>query len=178
MWGNRQILHEKYDYPYRDALQHLAGMPVTVKAKPMEGPRQPLETAAIERTWNAFLANASNYGTATLRIDDARSGKVDINWLPADAPHDRAFNRLTLDAGTGAVIRNESFADKPPMQRLRAGMLPLHNGRYFGPIGIVLVCIGALMLPVFAATGWWLYLDRRRRAQPQRRQASAATRPC
>ncbi|WP_343621340.1 PepSY-associated TM helix domain-containing protein, partial [Ralstonia sp.] len=103
---------------------------------------------------------------------------VDINWLPANAPHDRAFNRLTLDTSTGAVLRNESFADKPPMQRLLAGMLPLHNGRYFGPIGIVLVLIGALMLPVFAATGWWLYLDRRRRAQPQRKNASAATRPC
>jgi uncharacterized iron-regulated membrane protein len=153
-------------------------MPVVTKAKPVEGARQALEGAALERTWNAFLANASNYGTATLRIDDARTGKVDINWLPADAPHDRAFNRLTIDASTGAVLRNESFASKPPMQRLLAGMLPLHNGRYFGPIGIVLVLIGALMLPVFAATGWWLYLDRRRRAQLQRKNASAATRPC
>ncbi|WP_202211363.1 PepSY-associated TM helix domain-containing protein, partial [Escherichia coli] len=153
----------------RDGLQRLAGMPVVSKAKPVEVPRKPLEDAAIERTWNAFLDNASNYGTATLRIDDARTGQVDINWLPADAPHDRAFNRLTLDAATGAVLRNESFAAKPPMQRLLAGMLPLHNGRYFGPIGVVLVLIGALMLPVFAATGWWLYLDRRRRVQPQRK---------
>ena len=90
-------LYWAYDW-YRDGLQRLAGMPVVSKAKPVEVPRKPLEDAAIERTWNAFLDNASNYGTATLRIDDARTGQVDINWLPADAPHDRAFNRLTLDA--------------------------------------------------------------------------------
>jgi sulfite reductase (NADPH) flavoprotein alpha-component len=62
------------------------------------------------------------------------------------------------------------------MQRLLAGMLPLHNGRYFGPLGVILVLIGALMLPVFAATGWWLYLDRRRRAQPQRHQSTVPAR--
>ncbi|MCH2775238.1 hypothetical protein K3V50_14635, partial [Listeria monocytogenes] len=73
-----------YDW-YRDGLQRLAGMPVVSKAKPVDVPRKPLEDAAIERTWNAFLDNASNYGTATLRIDDARTGQVDINWLPADA---------------------------------------------------------------------------------------------
>ncbi|MDP1334941.1 hypothetical protein Q6252_28060, partial [Klebsiella pneumoniae] len=88
-------LYWAYDW-YRDGLQRLAGMHVVTKAKPVEGARQPLDGAALERTWNVFLANASNYGTATLRIDDARTGKVDINWLPADAPHDRAFNRLTL----------------------------------------------------------------------------------
>ncbi|GCB04329.1 PepSY domain-containing protein [Ralstonia sp. SET104] len=170
-------LYWAYDW-YRDGLQRLAGMPVVAKAKPMAGARQPLGDAALERTWNAFLANASTYGTATLRIDDARTGKVDINWLALDAPHDRAFNHLTLDSATGAVIRSESFASKSPAQQLLAGMLPLHNGRYFGPIGVVLVLIGALMLPVFAATGWWLYLDRRRRSQPLRKHASAATRPC
>ena len=161
-------LYWAYDW-YREGLQRMAGMPVAVKAKAPEGPRKPLDEAALERVWTHFVATAPNYGTATMRIDDTRNGKVEINWLPADAPHDRAFNRLTLDAITGAAVRNEAFADKPPMQRLLAGMLPLHNGRYFGPIGVVLVMIGALMLPVFAATGWWLYLDRRRRAQPRQR---------
>ena len=172
-------LYWAYDW-YREGLQHMAGMPAAAKAKSTgaSGPHKPLDGAALERTWNAFLANASNYASATLRIDDARTSQVDINWLPLNAPHDRAFNRLTLDAATGAVLRQESFTDKPPMQRLLAGMLPLHNGRYFGPVGIVLVLIGALMLPVFAITGWWLYLDRRRRAQPQRKHTSVSTRPC
>ncbi len=167
-------LYWAYDW-YRDGLQRMAGMPVAVKAKAMEGPRKPLDEAALERVWVHFTATAPDYGTATMRIDDARNGKVEINWLPVGAPHDRAFNRLTLDATTGATLRNEAFADKPPMQRLLAGMLPLHNGRYFGPIGVVLVMVGALMLPVFAATGWWLYLDRRRRAQPQRRHQPTVT---
>ena len=168
-------LYWAYD-GYREGLQRMAGMPVAIKEKPANGPRKPLDDAALARVWNGFTTHAPAYGTATLRIDDARNGKVDINWLPADAPHDRAFNRSTFDAATGAVTRNESFADKPPMQRLLAGMLPLHNGRYFGPLGVVLVMIGALMLPVFAATGWWLYLDRRRRAQPQRRRQGIPSR--
>ena len=63
-------LYWAYDW-YRDGLQRLAGMPVTVKAKPMEGPRQPLADAAIERTWNAFLANASNYGCLLYTSDAA-----------------------------------------------------------------------------------------------------------
>lgn len=168
-------LYWAYDW-YREGLQRMAGMPVAVKTKPAEGPSKPLDDAALARVWNSFITSAPAYGTATLRIDDVRNGKVDINWLPADAPHDRAFNRLTLDAATGAVARNERFADKPPMQRLLAGMLPLHNGRYFGPLGVVLVLIGALMLPVFAATGWWLYLDRRRRAQPRRHRQGVPAR--
>jgi len=168
-------LYWAYDW-YRDGLQRLAGMSVATKAKPTDGLHKPLDEAALARVWGTFTGNAANYGTATLRIDDARNGKVEINWLPTNAQHDRAFNRLTLDATTGTVLRNEPFADKPPMQRLLAGMLPLHNGRYFGPLGVILVLIGALMLPVFAATGWWLYLDRRRRAQPQRHQSTVPAR--
>jgi sulfite reductase (NADPH) flavoprotein alpha-component len=39
----------------------------------------------------------------------------------------------------------------------------LHSGQFFGTPGIIAFMLASLAMPLFAVTGWMLYLDRRRR---------------
>ena len=94
-----------------------------------------------------------------------RSGQtLQLSWFAADAPHDRARNQLSLGLD-GTVQRDERFADLPAGRRALLAVYPLHTGSYFGLPGRIIVTIAALMLPLFAITGWMLYLDRRRKAR-------------
>lgn len=171
-------LYWTYDW-YRGAAQRLAGQPVMVATAPalprhaMHEPHEALDDAALTRVWDAFSSKAKQVSTATVRVDAAHNGRAEIEWLPVDALHERAYNRTDIDIRTGAVVRNERFVDKPALQRLLGSVLPLHTGRYFGPLGVVLMLSAASMLPVFAITGWWLYLDRRRREQASTRRQAA-----
>jgi sulfite reductase (NADPH) flavoprotein alpha-component len=39
----------------------------------------------------------------------------------------------------------------------------LHSGQFFGTTGVIVFMLASLAMPLFAITGWMLYLDRRRR---------------
>ncbi|RKP48403.1 PepSY-associated TM helix domain-containing protein [Trinickia fusca] len=172
-------LYWTYD-GYRAAAQRLAGQPVRVTAASAlprhtrHKSHEALDDAALTRVWNTFSSTATQVSTATVRVDAAHNGRAEIEWLPVDARHERAYNRTDIDITSGAVVRNERFVDKPALQRLLGSVLLLHTGRYFGPLGVVWMLLAASMLPAFAITGWWLYLDRRRRARASTRSRAAS----
>src|SRR5690606_10846131 len=47
-------------------------------------------------------------------------------------------------------------------------MFALHRGSFFGTGGVVLFMLTSFAMPLFAVTGWMLYLDRRRRKRAVR----------
>lgn len=113
---------------------------------------------------------------ASLRIPATAKAKLVVTWLDAQAPHERARNRTTLNPG-GELAQDERYSGKPLGGRALAAIYPLHMGTYFGLPGRILMMIAALMLPAFTITGWWLYLGRRklaRQAALKRRQREAA----
>jgi sulfite reductase (NADPH) flavoprotein alpha-component len=61
----------------------------------------------------------------------------------------------------------------------RKMMFPLHSGQFFGFPGMLAFMLASLAMPLFAVTGWMLYLDRRkRRARAHSRAAlPAVTQP-
>ncbi|MEO6877912.1 MAG: PepSY-associated TM helix domain-containing protein [Gemmatimonadaceae bacterium] len=62
--------------------------------------------------------------------------------------------KLTFDANTGALIKNEEYADKPFLYRL-------HSGEAFGDGGLVVAMFWALALAILAASGVFIYFTMR-----------------
>ncbi|WP_029002591.1 PepSY domain-containing protein [Azorhizobium doebereinerae] len=121
--------------------------------------------------WPVFLKESGGYSQATLRLPQG-AGPLTIQYLPPDPAHERASNTLVLDPA-GQVREHRRYADLPLGQKLVASIFPLHAGSYFGIAGTVLMMIASLLMPLFAVTGWLLYLDRRRKKREIARQAQA-----
>ncbi|MBA1194671.1 flavodoxin [Pseudomonas entomophila] len=133
-----------------------------------QAPRTPTNPDALWQTLRA--AAGPGLAAYNLRLPMAAGQPAMIFYLLDGAPHERAFNTLTLDPVTGAIRQHERFDDKSAKAQLLASVYALHVGSYFGLPGRILVTLASLTMPLFFVTGWLLYLDRRRK----QRQARAA----
>lgn len=142
--------------------------PVQDSAPPVPGSEQ------IARIWLAFeQALPTPYQRATLRFPVRVGQPFEFRYLDAEPAHDRANNLLQLDAETGAVSKHERYADLPAGSKLMRSMLALHSGSFFGLTGLLLMMFASLLMPLFAITGWMLYLDRRGKKRAAKRAAAA-----
>ena len=128
-------------------------------------------TPDLTATWAAFLRASASDGYSIANLDLSHGKRVEIRYLAAKAPHVRAFNTFEVDAVSGAVLKNERYAAKPAGAKLIASMFPLHTGSFFGLPGLVIYMIASLGMPLFAITGWMLYLDRRKKKYAARATA-------
>lgn len=130
----------------------------------------PVDVAAA---FAAFDAQVPARSTLTLRLPGAPGQPLEFSYQDPDPAHERANNRLVLDAATLAVTTHERYDDKPAGQKLMASIFPLHSGSYFGLPGLLLYLLASLAMPLFAFTGWMLYLDRRGKKRAARAAAAA-----
>ena len=182
---------------YRSALQSWAGMaPPVAAASPAAAaragagqqpgaspadlqtapaPASPTGEAAFDpaAAWLAFERAVPAWREATLRWPE-RGASIQLRYLGADAPHERAVSTIDLQPGTLAVQEHLRYQDKPLRQRLVGSMFALHRGSFFGPLGTVVFMLASLCMPLFAITGWMLYLDRRRRRVSARQRVREA----
>lgn len=163
---------------YRDGLYSIAG--VERPAGP-EGSREgrgagpPAERggspdlAAFTLAWQTF-AQETGGRFASVNVNlAARPGKpMEFRYLEEHPRHERAFNTLAIDS-EGRVAKQERYADKALAARLVSSIFPLHSGSYFGLAGVIVFLIASLAMPVFAVTGWIMYLQRR---APRTRRAA------
>ena len=141
--------------------------PASASAEPKAPEPAPPDLA---RTWAVFQQQASDWAEASLRMPAKAGQPVQITWLAANAPHERARSRLSIEPLTGKVSAEDRYADRSMVARALSTIYPVHMGTYFGLPGRVAMLLASLGLPLFAITGWMLYLDRRR----QRRATEAA----
>jgi len=116
----------------------------------------PVTTASPVRLWSdpigaAVAAVAAQAGPApidsiTIQFKGAQPTVSIFTGKPAGG-EDRKF---VVDARTGAVIRSESYADKPFLNRL-------HSGEAFGDGGLVVAMAWALTLIVLTISGLIIY---------------------
>jgi len=154
-----------FAYPwYRAALVNLVGAQL-----PSRGPTAlsdlDIGPPDAERVWQSFQGLHVSFTSAELSIPERPTQAAEVRYLPADAVHERAFNRLVVRPDTGEVLRHERFEDKGAPDRFIASMFPLHAGSYFGPLGVFVTMLASLAMPIFAVSGWILYLGRRARAR-------------
>ncbi len=86
-----------------------------------------------------------------------------VFYLRDDAPHERAFNQLALDPLSGEAGKHTRYEQQSFGDQLLTSVYALHVGSYFGLTGRILMMLASLAMPLFAITGWLLYLDRRRK---------------
>jgi sulfite reductase (NADPH) flavoprotein alpha-component len=70
--------------------------------------------------------------------------QVEATYLRANPEHERARNRLYLDAATGEATQHERYADKPLAGRLVNSIYPLHMGTYWGMPGRIVMALSSL----------------------------------
>ncbi|WP_394234692.1 PepSY domain-containing protein [Pseudomonas anguilliseptica] len=112
----------------------------------------------------------------SLRLPTTAKQPVTVFYMREDAPHERAFNSLSLDAQSGAVKQHKRYDQQAFGDQLLTSIYALHVGSYFGLPGRILMMLASLSMPLFAITGWLLYLDRRRKKRAML-QARGALQP-
>ncbi|VVD90889.1 Sulfite reductase [NADPH] flavoprotein alpha-component [Pandoraea cepalis] len=179
-------LYWSYDW-WRGMLFSIAGVSPPVRNKPAAPPTRRAHgegkpaalpdlaattTSEMTTAWRSFTGHVPDYTKVSLRPAQKSGGPLQVTWLDTSAPHERAFNRLEIDAASGAIRNEDRYAQKTTGGQWMASIYALHRGSFFGPAGVVVMMLSSLMMPVFFVTGWMLYLDRRRK-----QRALAASRP-
>jgi uncharacterized iron-regulated membrane protein len=106
------------------------------------------------------LAAASKAGSAGAPVDKMEiqfKGDQPTVTLFLGKPTGGEDRKLVVDATTGALLKNEAYADKPFLYRL-------HSGEAFGDGGLVVAMFWALALVIMSITGFIIYI----RMKPRR----------
>ncbi|KUM42002.1 PepSY domain-containing protein [Pseudomonas sp. EpS/L25] len=159
---------------YREASERLLGAAPEPRTSGVVA-RQDVDLDAL---WQSFRQETGGRveGYGLLLPNPGRKVSHPTLWyLPDDAEHVRALNRLVFD-GQGRVLDHRRYREQPLGARLLLSVYALHSGEYFGSMGRVAMALASLAMPLFLVTGLWLYLDRRRKRR-QARQVRAALAP-
>jgi sulfite reductase (NADPH) flavoprotein alpha-component len=152
----------------RTLVDNAAGEGRMVRAQRMQAGGAPAKATPaprpdLQRVWQSFLQETNgDWSQATLRLPARNAMQIEATYLRVNPEHERARNRLYLDAATGEATQHERYADKPLAGRLVNSIYPLHMGTYWGMPGRIAMMFSSLGLALFAITGWMLYLGRRR----------------
>src|SRR5262249_200930 len=85
----------------------------------------PSDIAAL---WATFLREARGFQTVNLSFPQKPTQALEIRYLDAHRPHERAFNQLTLHPVSGAVIRHIRYAERSFGAKLVQSIFVLHSG--------------------------------------------------
>lgn len=159
---------------YRNAINGLAGVvspprPPGSEAPPIErgrpGGAMPNKAVlvSIDIAFATFRTAAPDAARATVVLPRLASMPVEIRYQTADSPHGRAWNILRIGAD-GVIRSGEQYAGLSPGRRFILSIFPLHSGGFFGWPGRLVMGFASILMPLFAITGIWLWLQRRRQA--------------
>ena len=148
---------------YRDDLTALLTWTPLPPAKPAAADTQKRDAPApLDAVWSGFqTAVHTDVTTVLFPVSMKTTRTVVVRYLTRSSPHYRAYNEITLDRGSGAVVSHHLYARQSWGKRLSIGMLSVHRGKVFGVVGAFVFMLAALMVPLFCLTGYLLYLDRR-----------------
>jgi sulfite reductase (NADPH) flavoprotein alpha-component len=160
---------------YEDAVLRLLTGEAPASAPKASG-GDPSDDAPIrlDRAWATFQRlEPGGARQVIIPLPKSASEPVKFRYLYPDAPHDRAINEMMVDGQTGALLSVKRYASSSLGAQVAEGMLSVHRGSFFGPAGAIVFMLAALLMPLFAVTGWLLYLDRRRKSAQSRAAARA-----
>ncbi|NQD38281.1 flavodoxin [Permianibacter sp. IMCC34836] len=132
----------------------------------------PINAEQLALLWQVFEREVpAGYRSVTLRLPERSGGAVEFRYLDREPAHQRASNTLTLDVDSLAVQKHERYDALAPGAKLMRSIFALHSGGYFGVVGLILMMLASVLMPLFAITGWLLYLDRRGKKKAARQLA-------
>jgi uncharacterized iron-regulated membrane protein len=117
----------------------------------------PVTVYSAQTAWSEPIARA--LATAATRANGAPVDKIEVQFKgpqPTVAvftgkPAGGEDRKLVVDARTGLLLSEESYADKPLLYRL-------HSGEAFGDGGLVVAMFWGLALLVLSITGLIIYI--------------------
>jgi sulfite reductase (NADPH) flavoprotein alpha-component len=157
---------------YRDGLYSIAGVerPAGGEGGQREA-RGAADLPAFAGAWEIFSREVPTFASVNINLAAGPHRPLEFRYLDVQPSHERAFNTLAIDQA-GRVSKSERYQDKKLAAQLVSSIFPLHSGSYFGLAGVIVFLIASLAMPLFAVTGWLMYL--RRRAPRARRESLAA----
>ncbi|MFI8482576.1 PepSY domain-containing protein [Pseudomonas sp. NPDC078700] len=139
------------------------------RGRPGSESQGPAPVVDYDKVWASIQQTGGERLQAwSLRLPPVAGQPAQVFYILSDAEHPRAFNLMELNPETGKVARDDRYSDKSTSAQLLASVYPLHTGEYFGLVGRIIVMVVSLLMPLFAITGWLLYLDRRRKKRAVR----------
>ena len=124
-----------------------------VEAKPL----------GFDRVWTTFLnEQGSRYARAVLTLPARADTVVRVRSWPRGGTLDTVRDEFRIDAVTGRLVSADLYADKTLGERVLASVLDIHRGAILGWPGKLAFMLAAALMPLFAVTGFLLYLSRRR----------------
>lgn len=155
---------------YRSGLSNLVGVnksqAIKQKLKPTVQTDKPGLVFGTEPdlnlVWKTFRARVPHYQKLILLLPSAPTKAVQIWYLDPSAAHPYANNRIVIDGSSGEVEKHELYAEKTKGEKFMASLYALHSGHFFGLTGRLIMMLASLLLPFFAITGWFMYLQRRK----------------
>jgi uncharacterized iron-regulated membrane protein len=122
----------------------------------------PISTSSPASAWSDPIAKAMT--TAQAKAAGAPIDKITVQFK-GDQPTVTVFlgkptggedKLFVLDAKTGQLVKEDTYADKPLLHRI-------HSGEFFGDGGLVFAMFWGLALAILAASGLWIYWTMRRK---------------
>lgn len=147
--------------------------PVSTPPADPHAVRQPLAAA-----WQTIDRLAPNASEVLIHVARAPRDPLEIYIIEAGAPHANARSYLWIDAWSGRVIDYVPYSRMGAGSRLYFWMLSLHTGAVGGPIGQLILFLGAIGALTLGYTGISAYVRRRfklDRKRPAPARAAAAT---
>lgn len=165
-----------YDF-YRAAISRIAGVSTPARRAPQASSDATHALPSLDLAWSSFRHAAPDATRASIALPPAPDAPLEIRYQTAASPHERAWNVIKVDLAGGTITSREAYADLPRGRRFVTAVYPLHSGSFFGVPGRVLMAFAALMMPLFAVTGLWMWRLRRRNEALRRRHAPAVAAP-
>ena len=122
----------------------------------------PVSTASPASAWSDPIARAMAAaqqrapGAPIDRITTQFKGERPTVTVFLGKPGGGEDRLLVLDAATGALVKEDTYADKPLLHRI-------HSGEWFGDGGLVFAMFWAIALAVLTISGLVIYWTMRRK---------------
>lgn len=163
-----------YDF-YRNAVNSMAGVTMPQRRPQPSGGDTDAPLLPVDGAWTSFRLAVPDASQASIMLTSKPGTPIEVRYLTTASPHSRAFNTRKFEAANGAEVEHELYAELPRGRRFVSSIYPLHTGSLAGWPGRIVMAVAALLLPVFALSGIWLWLLRRRNEARRRPAAAAAS---
>ncbi len=134
----------------------------TEKERPGASKESSGKEVDLHAVWRGFKVEVPAYGKLIMLLPSKPGQPVRMLYLDEGSPHRYANSTLLIDSQTGDIVKREPYSEKSASGKFIASIYALHSGSYWGNAGMLAMMLAGLLLPLFAVTGWIMYVARRR----------------
>ena len=145
---------------------------------PAKRAAEPIDLSGLDAAWSAAQAQVSGWRTTSVRLGGAPEAPFVVTVDQGYGGQPQLRTTLTLERGSAAIVKRETFDDLGPGRRLRSWLRFAHTGEIYGLPGQTvagLVSAGGAVLVytgiALALRRWWGWMRRRSQAAENRKAA-------